>query len=70
VTRIEQTHSMPYRITSAETITLHDLAGLLTRAFEGYTYPINPTPEQLARRIRYEQIDLEGNYHATGADPD
>lgn len=43
----------------AATFALADLAGLYTRAFAGYAYPVTVSPEQLARRVDAEQIDLE-----------
>jgi Acetyltransferase (GNAT) family len=42
----------------AGTLPLDRLAELFTRSFEGYFYAMNVLPEQLAQRVRLEQIDL------------
>lgn len=42
----------------ASEIPLADLAGLYTRCFAGYPYPVLVTAEALGRRVRSEQIDL------------
>jgi GNAT superfamily N-acetyltransferase len=42
----------------AGTLALDTLAELFTRSFEGYLLPVTLLPEQLAQRVRTEQIDL------------
>ena len=42
----------------AGTLPLDQLAKLFTRSFEGYFYATTMLPDQLAQRVRVEQIDL------------
>jgi GNAT superfamily N-acetyltransferase len=46
---------------SAAAVSLDLLATTLTRAFEGYFYPMHMNGELLARRVRVEQIDLHAS---------
>jgi GNAT superfamily N-acetyltransferase len=49
------------RIVSAATVSLEAYAAAITTAFEGYPVPINFTAPMLARRVRFEQHDLESS---------
>ena len=47
------------RFVSASSVSLEAYAAAITAAFEGYVVPINFTASILARRLRFEQHDLE-----------
>jgi len=47
------------RFVSASSVSLEAYAAAITAAFEGYAVPINFTASLLARRLRFEQHDLE-----------
>jgi GNAT superfamily N-acetyltransferase len=46
------------RFLSASSFSLDALADIFTRSFENYFYPGTTTAEQLARRVRIENLDL------------
>lgn len=46
------------RIIRASTVSLEELAQAFTSAFAGYFFPMSLSAEQLARRVRFEQLDL------------
>ena len=56
------------RIVSAATVSLEAYAAAITTAFEGYPVPINFTAPMLARRVRFEQHDLESSLVALEGD--
>ncbi|HEX8776301.1 MAG TPA: GNAT family N-acetyltransferase [Pyrinomonadaceae bacterium] len=47
------------RIISAAGVSLQDLAAAFTASFSGYFYPMTLSAEQLARRVRFEHLDLQ-----------
>ena len=49
------------RFVSATTVSLEALAAAISASFEGYAVPINFTAPLLARRLRFEQHDLESS---------
>ncbi|HEX8149437.1 MAG TPA: GNAT family N-acetyltransferase [Pyrinomonadaceae bacterium] len=58
------------RFVSAATVSLEAYAAAITAAFEGYAVRINFTGSLLARRLRFEQHDLESSLLALdGAGP-
>lgn len=48
-----------YRFLPAAAFSLDALASLFTRAFEGYRYAMDVTPEMMAQRVRTENIELQ-----------
>ncbi|HEX8136395.1 MAG TPA: GNAT family N-acetyltransferase [Pyrinomonadaceae bacterium] len=47
-----------FDIIRASTVSLEELAQAFTSAFSGYFFPMSLNAEQLARRVRFEQLDL------------
>jgi hypothetical protein len=47
------------RIISAAGVRLEALVASFTAAFAGYFYQMTLTAEQLSRRVRFEQLDLQ-----------
>jgi ribosomal protein S18 acetylase RimI-like enzyme len=49
------------RFVSASTVSLEEYAAAFTAAFQGYQFPIAMDAAALARRVRFEQYDLENS---------
>lgn len=55
------------RIISAAEVSLEQLAAAFTASFSGYFYPMTLSAEQLARRVRFEHLDLQRSLVAKDA---
>jgi GNAT superfamily N-acetyltransferase len=52
------------RIVSAASVSLEEFAAALTAAFSGYHFPLSLDAAGLARKVRFEQIDLQQSLFA------
>ena len=57
---------MPLRFVSAASVSLAEYAAAFTSAFRGYHFPVSFDAGGLARRVRFEQYDLENSLLAYG----
>jgi GNAT superfamily N-acetyltransferase len=56
------------KIVSAASVTLEEFADAFVAAFAGYFIPMSLTTEQLARRVRFEHLDISRSLIAYDAD--
>ena len=52
---------MTLRFVSASAVSLAEFAAAFTSGFRGYQFPITMSAAGLARRVRFEQYDLENS---------
>jgi ribosomal protein S18 acetylase RimI-like enzyme len=52
---------MPLRFVSAASVSLAEYAAAFTAGFQGYQFPVSMNAAALARRVRFEQYDLENS---------
>jgi GNAT superfamily N-acetyltransferase len=56
------------KIVSAASVSLEEFAEAFVAAFAGYFFPMSLTAEQLARRVRFEQLDISRSLLAYDVD--